>query len=56
MKPHYGWTRIFRLLGFGRPELTGLPIAIFGDLIRMIKRMRDMTHPNPAIVQKGASQ
>lgn len=37
MESHYGWSQTLRLLGLGRRELTGLPVAAVMDLVRVAK-------------------
>lgn len=40
MNAHYVLSRFLRALGVGCPALVGLPMAIFGDLARMVNHVR----------------
>jgi hypothetical protein len=40
MEPHYLLSRILRGLGMGYPAFTGLPMAVFADLARLVKSIR----------------
>jgi hypothetical protein len=46
MEPHYRMSWIQRVLGLGHPALTGLPMAIFADLARIAKCLRQALAPN----------
>ena len=56
MRSHFALSRIMRILGLGRPELTGLPMAALADIARTVKWMWKLGRPDPAVVEIGASE
>ncbi|MFL6449629.1 MAG: hypothetical protein ACJ746_18395 [Bryobacteraceae bacterium] len=46
MDPHYKLSRSLRLLGMGYPALAGLPVAVFSDVARALKRIRKLRKTN----------
>jgi len=53
MEPHYALSRILRVLGMGRPELVGLPIAALMDLARVVKGMHPSRHLRLPLADAG---
>ena len=53
MRPHYALSRIQRLMGWGYPALTGLPMAVFADLARLAKTMRRSERSDPSSLKAG---
>jgi hypothetical protein len=49
MRSHFRMTSILRWLGFGRPELVGLPLAAFADFTRALKWTRSLFRPRTSI-------
>lgn len=55
-RPHSFLSRLLRLAGFGRPELTGLPMAAIADIARLAKWVRALGQPRSAFVEAGPSR
>jgi hypothetical protein len=40
MEPHYRLSRVLRAIGLKNPALVGMPVAIFTDVVRLMKSIR----------------
>jgi hypothetical protein len=56
MQPHFRLSRFLRILGLGRAELTGLPMAVFADFARIVKWMWNLGRAHPAVVETGVPE
>ena len=56
MEPHYVPSRILRTLGFDYPPLVGLPMAVFADLARALKYLRNSFHRKPSQFENGGKE
>ena len=41
MDPHFKLGSVLRLMGLGSPALSGLPMAVLGDIVRIVNWVRD---------------
>ena len=56
VEPHYRLSRVLRLLGLGRRELSGLPVAALMDMVRVAKGKRSAMRTGRAAIATLASE